>query len=288
MEARSSTGTDSAANAARGVTKPSLGRGAHRFLSDVIVELGFTDRQTVDAALDQERRNGKRMGRYLVESGALTERQLGLAIAERYQLDYLDLAEFALDVGAANLITQEAAKRYETVPVGFVGDDTLLVAIADPTDGFALNDVSVVTRLEVQPVVAARSEILELIEQLPHSNRSAIVVDLPLAEVQPALGVSAGADSTERSDNDDAAARTQRAIEELKLALLAEADLRGTELQERLAAAEAEVASLRADLEAVRAESVRERNDWVVSHQGLEEELRSTRSELDSARKRHR
>ena len=164
-----------------------------------------------------------------------------------------------------------------------------MVAIADPTDGFALKDVAVMTRLEVRPAVAARSDILALIEQLPHSARSAVVVDMPAAkgvvEVQRSLGVAPG-EAESPSELDHAAARTERAIEELRAALLAEAEVQGGDLRERVAAAEAEAANLREDLEKAKVEAVRERNDWVVSHQRLEEELRIARRELDSARAR--
>jgi hypothetical protein len=261
MESQASAITD-AASGAKGITRPSLERNAHRFLSDVIVALGFADRETVDQALDEERRKGKRMGRFLVECGALTEQQLGMAIAERYELDYLDLNVFDVDAGAANLITREAAQRYETVPVGFRDVDTLLVAIADPTDGFALNDIAVMTRLEVQPAVAARSDILALIERLPRSTRSAVVVEMPgAAAPEPLVDAVAGAPESE-------------------------ADREAGELRERLAKAEADLARVRESLEKVKLDAARERNEWVVSRQRLEEELRLAKHELESARAR--
>jgi type IV pilus assembly protein PilB len=68
----------------------------------------------------------------LLESGALTQTALSRAIAERYGLDHLDLTLFHADMGAANLINSGAAKRYEAVPVGYVGERGLLVAMADP------------------------------------------------------------------------------------------------------------------------------------------------------------
>ena len=105
-----------------GVTPPRRrGRGG-RFLTDVIVDLGLADRERVDAAIEAARVGGKTPESVLVESGILSSEGLSRAIAERYGLDHLDLAVFNADMTAANLISSSAAKRYEAVPVAFLGE----------------------------------------------------------------------------------------------------------------------------------------------------------------------
>jgi type IV pilus assembly protein PilB len=207
----------------------------------VIVELGFADRETVDGAVEEERRRGRRVGRNLVDRGELTEAQLGIAIAERYGLDYLDLGEFDVDMTAANLITAATAKRYKAVPVGFVDEETLLLAISDPTDGFALNDISVMVRLQVQAAVASQSEILALIEQLPKAKQGVQRAEQPRADgvgdevpTQPSRE-----QATSRSFT---AATTEQAMDALRVAIAAE-------LSEDARTALAELAALRERLE---------------------------------------
>src|SRR5919106_2611890 len=124
-----STETRKSSTAPKGITPPS-GGGRSGFLSDVIVELGFASRETVEQAVRAARSPGSTVARVLVEMGAISEEQLARATAERYGIDYVDLGGFEVDPTAANLIKPSAARRYQAVPVGFVGK-RLLVAVAD-------------------------------------------------------------------------------------------------------------------------------------------------------------
>ena len=157
-----------------GVTPPSRRGGSGRFLTDVLVDLGFADQPRVDAAVEAARSTGRPPERMLLEQGAVTEDQLARAIGERYGLDHLDLTVFAIDMAAANLIDSSAAKRYEAVPVGFT-DDTrrgLVVAMADPANVLAVDDIAMLTRLDVRPAVASREDIATLIARLDRFGES--------------------------------------------------------------------------------------------------------------------
>jgi type IV pilus assembly protein PilB len=149
-----------------GVTAPSRRGGSGRFLTDVIVELGFAERARVEAAIEAARSLGQTPERVLAEQGALTADQLARAIAERHGLDHLDLNVFAADMGAANLISPAAARRYEAVPVSFVDERTLLVAMVDPANVLAVDDIAIMTGLEVRPAVASREDVASLISRL--------------------------------------------------------------------------------------------------------------------------
>ena len=70
----------------------------------------------------------------LLEQGHIRQDQLARALAERFGLDYVDLSVFEVDMGAVNLVTLEVAKRYQAVPVGFLEDGTVILAMADPTN----------------------------------------------------------------------------------------------------------------------------------------------------------
>ena len=102
----------------------------------------------------------------LIEQGALTADGLSRAVAERHGLDHLDLGIFKPDMAAANLISIPAAKRYEAVPVGFLDDRTLLVAMADPANVLAVDDIALLTGKEIRPAVTSRDDILNLISRL--------------------------------------------------------------------------------------------------------------------------
>jgi type IV pilus assembly protein PilB len=150
-----------------GVTPPtSRGRSTRR-IGDVIVDLGFSSRERVEAAVEDARRRGVTTGRVLLEHVVLTHDQLARAVAERFGLDYLDLTVFDVDMGAANLIDPGAAKRLNAVPVAFIGDQkTLLVAMADPADVIAIDDLAMLLGREVRPAVASPEDIGVLIGKL--------------------------------------------------------------------------------------------------------------------------
>ena len=175
-----------------GITKPRHPGGPARFLTDVIVDLGLVERDRVASAIDEGRRTGKMPEDVLIEQGVLTADGLSRAVAERHGLDHLDLGTFQPDMVAANLISIPAAKRYEAVPVAFIDDRTLLVAMADPANVLAVDDIALLTGKEIRPAVTSREDILGLISRLTRldhmvtdesitedlSNAPAEVVDL--------------------------------------------------------------------------------------------------------------
>jgi type IV pilus assembly protein PilB len=152
--------------AADGVTHPVKRHAGPRFLTDVIVELGFVDRDRADAAVHAARESATTPEDVLLGWNAITEDQLARAIAERNGLDHLDLTVFHVDMAAANLLSSAAAKRYDAVPVAFLGERALVVAMADPTNVLAIDDIALMTGYDVRPAVASREDIAGLVARL--------------------------------------------------------------------------------------------------------------------------
>ena len=149
-----------------GITRPSRRGSSSRFLTDVIVDMGLTSRGQVEEAIESSRGLGTTPERVLLDAGALTPDGLSRALAERYGLDHLDLSAFPVDMSAANLVTTSAAKRYQAVPVTFADKRTLLVAMADPSNVLAVDDIAIMTGYEVRVAVAPPDDIAALILRL--------------------------------------------------------------------------------------------------------------------------
>jgi type IV pilus assembly protein PilB len=149
-----------------GITKPSRRGSSQRFLTDVIVDMGLASRQQVDDAVESSRVSGTTPERVLLEKGALSQDALARALAERYGLDHLDLGVFSVDMAAANLVSTTVAKRYQTVPVAFADKRTLLVAMADPSNVLAVDDIAIMTGYEIRVAVAPPDDIATLISRL--------------------------------------------------------------------------------------------------------------------------
>jgi type IV pilus assembly protein PilB len=152
-----------------GLTRGAQQRGTHRptkFIGDVVVELGFAERGSVERAIAEARASGRRTGEVLLSNGCLTPDQLARVIAERFGVDHVDLGAFKVDMTAANIVSVAAARRYEAVPVHVLDERTLLVAMADPGNVLAVDDISLMTGYEIRAAASAREDVLSLISRL--------------------------------------------------------------------------------------------------------------------------
>jgi type IV pilus assembly protein PilB len=154
-----------AAEGVPGLTPPRKRGGRGRFISDVIVELGFAQEDRVQSAVEEAKANGRTPEQILLQSGALTAEQLARATAERFGLDHVDLSIYKADLGALNLVSAQAARRYNAVPIGF-DEGTLLVAMADPSNVLALDDLKLMTGHELRAVVASAEDVAGLISRM--------------------------------------------------------------------------------------------------------------------------
>jgi type IV pilus assembly protein PilB len=170
-----------------GLTPP-RGRGSSAmFLTDVIVDLGYVPREVADQAIERARVAGRAAEDLLVEEQLIDPQQLAHAIAERYGLDYIDLNAFHVDMGAANLLSVSAARRYQAVPVGYHDSDTLLVALVDPANVLALDDIQMITGLRCRMAVAAADDVEALIMQI-NSLETAVTEAVDEDAVESELG----------------------------------------------------------------------------------------------------
>jgi type IV pilus assembly protein PilB len=176
----------------RGLVPPSQRGRSQRLIGDVVVDMGFARRDVVDEAVRQSREQGKTTGQILIESGELRRDQLARALAERFGLDYIDLSMFEIDIGAANLITVEMARRYQAIPVGFWPDGSVLLAMPDPTNVITLDEVSMITGMKLRPVVAAGEDVAALLARLGRLDDSVTAIDEDVEDPEAELVLSGG------------------------------------------------------------------------------------------------
>ncbi|HVC06463.1 MAG TPA: ATPase, T2SS/T4P/T4SS family [Solirubrobacterales bacterium] len=149
-----------------GLTPPLTRSHSSGFLTDVLIELGYVPRERARQAIEDARTAGSPPEALLLEQGAISADQLSRALAERYGLDHLDLSTYAVDMAAANLVSVATARRFRALPVGFVDPGTLLVAMADPTNVLAVDDIQLATSLDCRVAVVTGEDIDALIGRL--------------------------------------------------------------------------------------------------------------------------
>ncbi|HMD52665.1 MAG TPA: GspE/PulE family protein [Solirubrobacteraceae bacterium] len=161
-----------ASGAGNGVYTPRHPGRSTRMIGEVAVDLGFADRDSVEDAVAAAREQGRPTGLVLVERGILRHDQLARVVAERFGLDFIDLAVYDLDMGAVSLMSVETAKRYQAVPVGFTDDGALLLAMANPTNVLTIDDVGMMTGRRIRPAAASLEDLDLLLARLTQMDDS--------------------------------------------------------------------------------------------------------------------
>jgi type IV pilus assembly protein PilB len=133
-------------------------------IGDILLETGIITPQQLAEALAQQRRTRERLGRVLVDQGAASEKQIAQALAAQLDLPLVALSSARLDPSAVKLIPEILARKRRVVPLRLDGSH-VVVAMADPLDVFALDDVGIAARRPVKAVVAVESEVMAAIER---------------------------------------------------------------------------------------------------------------------------
>jgi type IV pilus assembly protein PilB len=164
-----------------GLYPPSQTGRSTRALGEVIVGLGFASRETVAHAIATARERGDMTGQVLVESGAMRGDQLARALAERLGVDFVNLSEYAVDMGAVNLVEVSVARRHGAVPVGFMPDGAVVLAMADPTNLLALDEMAMIIGMALRPAAAAPEDVSAFLARLSQLDEAVESVE----EVEP-------------------------------------------------------------------------------------------------------
>ena len=144
-------------------------------LGQVLVRLGAITAEEMHAAVERQKADGRKLGEMLVAEERITRDQLAKAMALRMGVGLFTLAD-GVDPALGRLIDEKSARRYQAVPVRMDADGRLVVAMADPSNVFAIDDLRILTRHEIRPALASAEEIQTLLGQT--SRIDAVVADL--------------------------------------------------------------------------------------------------------------
>jgi type IV pilus assembly protein PilB len=133
-------------------------------LGQILIEQGLISEDQLQEALHTQERVPKSLGRILIDLQLIKETDLVRALAQQIGLEFVDLSEFPIDPSSASLIPESVARRYRALPIG-QRDGTLLVAMSDPANVYALDDIRTITGREVQPVVATAADVTAAIRK---------------------------------------------------------------------------------------------------------------------------
>jgi len=174
-------------------------------LGRILVRSGLiTDEQLAEAV---EQASGRSLPAVLEDLGYADETKVAQAVAEQMGLAFVDVGSYDVDPHAATLVPQELMRKYLVLPVR-VEDDELIVAMADPANIFAIDDLRIVTRREIRAAVATETDLVSAIERFTTNQTD--VADM-LGDLDDTPSVTSSDDDTE-SGEDSAVAKLMNQV----------------------------------------------------------------------------
>src|SRR5215471_10696557 len=133
-------------------------------LGDLLVKESLISQQQLKEALEYQRVNGGRLGNCLIQMGFVKDEEITALLSKQYGVPSINLAQFEIDSAVIKLIPAETALKYQIVPLSRSGA-TLTIAMTDPTNVFAMDDLKFMTGFNIEPVVASETAIREAIDK---------------------------------------------------------------------------------------------------------------------------
>jgi type IV pilus assembly protein PilB len=144
-------------------------------LGDMLVKAALITREQLNQALQQQQTAGGRIGSNLVKLGFISEDDITSFLSRQYGVPSINLSHFEIDAVVIKLIPSEIAQKHQVIPINRTGN-VLTVAMADPSNIFAIDDVKFMTGFKVEPVVAAETSIKNAINK--HYDSAGMVEDI--------------------------------------------------------------------------------------------------------------
>jgi len=152
-------------------------------LGEILLKESLITQDQLDKALEFQRSNGGKLGSCLTKMGYITDDDITGVLSRQYGVPSINLKYYEIDPNVIKLIPQDTALRYQVIPLSRVGS-VLTIAMTDPTNVFAMDDIKFMTGFNVEPVVASESAIGEAISRFygggasSHEELSSLMKDL--------------------------------------------------------------------------------------------------------------
>ena len=148
------------------------------FLGEQLIKMGIVTKEQIMQALEvqsqkKNSRQKQKLGEVLVCLGFCTEENIARAMAEKSGSNFMSINNTGIDMSVANLITPEIANKYKLLPVG-LKNNKLLLAMDNPNDIIAIDDIQIITGYEVEPVVVPDKELEVVLEQFSNMSKNVV------------------------------------------------------------------------------------------------------------------
>ena len=149
--------------------KPQAGSGGNNRLGELLVRENLISPLQLQKAMETQRASGGRLGHQLTKLGYIEENELTSFLSKQYSVPSINLRDFEIDGEVLKLVPKEVVVRHQVLPINKSGN-TLIVAMADPSNIYAIDDIKFITNFNMDVVVASEAQIAEAIEKYYTSN----------------------------------------------------------------------------------------------------------------------
>ncbi|AFS77797.1 type II secretion pathway protein E [Gottschalkia acidurici 9a] len=136
----------------------------NRKIGELLLEIGLITNKQLKEALKVQKVVGKKLGEILNDEGMVSEQQIIEVLELQLGIPHMDISKFFISLEATKLIDEVLARRYTLIPISKT-ETTLVVAMTDPTNIFAIDDIRMSTELNIKPVISTKIHILNAIDQ---------------------------------------------------------------------------------------------------------------------------
>lgn len=178
---------------------------AYMRLGDLLVNAGAITVEQLNLALEAQKETKQRLGAVLIQNGSITEKNLIEALQVQLGIEFIDLTDVSLSIELAKFVPKSIARKYCVVPVK-VSADTLYLAMGDPLDFVAQEEVKSASKKRVIPMIATQKSVEQAIGRLYNSEGTAKIVEQMKREVGTD---TEAAQHTAVQDNSDSAPTIQ-------------------------------------------------------------------------------
>ena len=171
-------------------------------IGDVLVQSGLITAEQLELALEEQKKKpkGTRIGQTIVDMGYASELDVTLELQKHLDVEFIDLRKIELDETAVHVLTEADCRKYNILPFAYKDVMTLSVAMADPQDFDTIDDISIITGLQIEPYIAMLSQIEEMLDKTYGKQQADAIAEQFLKEQENALG---GDSEEEDSRKDD-------------------------------------------------------------------------------------
>ncbi|MBQ3545320.1 MAG: Flp pilus assembly complex ATPase component TadA [Lachnospiraceae bacterium] len=137
-------------------------------LGDCLVQKGMINEEQLEQALVKQKENGTKLGETIVDMGLVSENEMIDILVDQLGIEYVDVRKIKVDEEAAKLLKEEFLRKNVLLPIGYdeLVPNVLRVAMADPMDIIAIDDISIITNMQVEPILSTKAQINMAIDKI--------------------------------------------------------------------------------------------------------------------------